>query len=188
MRLACRIPQDPWLGKEQCAGGRPPPPRPAASCLSRLLQREGQGPGSFPANLGPQPDLPRAGPRNNGAVSALLGTVRPARPPQAQAEGLGGRPAVSHPPLARVPGPGAPELCLPSLCPGVLAGSSLPPEPPFPLWPPPFWTRGCLSNLVPGRDPACPWLSPAPSWAAPLSQPVSDPRKKPVRGPNLKLG
>lgn len=66
-----------------------PPPRPCTllSCLSRLLEGEGQGPGPFPANPGPWPDPPRAGPPNNGAVSALLGTARPARPPAGPGQG-----------------------------------------------------------------------------------------------------
>lgn len=68
--------------------GEPPPrPCPLLSCLSRLLEREGPGLGTFPANPGPWPDPPRAGPLNNGAVSALLGTSRPPGPLPAQAEG-----------------------------------------------------------------------------------------------------
>lgn len=74
-----------------CRRETPPPsphPCPLLSCLSRLLEREGQGLGPFPANLGPWPDPPCTGPLNNGAVSALLGTGRPARPPAGPGRGV----------------------------------------------------------------------------------------------------
>lgn len=87
--LASRIPQDPWLGEGQCAGGRAPPsPLPPPVLSVKAAGEGGAGTGHFSRQPGP---LARPSPRwaseQWGSVSAPGNQPAP-RPPAGPGRGV----------------------------------------------------------------------------------------------------